>query len=56
MALQTSREAWERETTARNLLLLGQLRERRNEEMGWVVALIDELVRVSADKLPKSVV
>lgn len=56
MALQTSREAWERETTARNLSLLGQLRERRNEEMGWVVALIDELVRVSADKLPKSVV
>jgi hypothetical protein len=42
-ALGKVREAWEPETTARNLRLLRKARVTRGEEAGWVEALIESL-------------
>jgi hypothetical protein len=44
-ALAATREAWEPESTARNLRLIRETRERRGEAMGWPSELERELGR-----------
>jgi tetratricopeptide (TPR) repeat protein len=44
-ALAAVRESWEPETTARNLRLIGEAREQRNEALVWPRAIEDELNR-----------
>ncbi len=36
---------WEPETTARNLRLIREARERRNDDLAWPKAIEDELDR-----------
>jgi len=45
--LAAVREAWEPETTARNLRLIREARERRNERIEWANEIENELVRRS---------
>jgi tetratricopeptide (TPR) repeat protein len=42
-ALAAVRECWEPETTARNLRLIREARERRHDEIGWAVEIENEL-------------
>ena len=42
-ALASIREKWEPETTARNLRLIREARERRGESMPWAKKIEDEL-------------
>ena len=42
-ALAAVREPWEPETTARNLRLIREARERRGETVDWAKAVEDEL-------------
>jgi hypothetical protein len=44
-ALACVREAWEPETTARNLRLIREARERRQEQIPWAQEIEDELKR-----------
>ncbi|MDT5062341.1 MAG: hypothetical protein QOH63_2800 [Acidobacteriota bacterium] len=44
-ALASVREAWEPETTARNLRLIREARERRQEQIPWMQEIEDELKR-----------
>jgi tetratricopeptide (TPR) repeat protein len=44
-ALSAIREPWEAETTARNLRLIREARERRGEEVPWAARLEEELRR-----------
>jgi len=44
-ALASMRESWEPETTARNLRLIRQARERRGEPVTWVQEIENELER-----------
>lgn len=44
-ALAAVREKWEPETTARNLRLIREARERRGEDAAWIVELEGELQR-----------
>jgi hypothetical protein len=44
-SLAVVRESWEPETTARNLLLIREARERRNEASAWPKAIEEELAR-----------
>lgn len=44
-ALATVREPWEPDTTARNLRLIREARERRGEQLGWATALEQALLR-----------
>lgn len=44
-ALAAVRETWEPETTARNLRLIREARERRGEAPGWAKEIEDELTR-----------
>ncbi len=44
-ALAASREVWEPETTARNLRLIRESRERRDENSPWVKEIEEELVK-----------
>jgi hypothetical protein len=46
-ALAVVRESWEPETTARNLRLIREARERRNESLQWAAEIEGELVRRS---------
>ncbi len=46
-ALAAVRETWEPETTARNLRLIREARERRNERVEWPTEIENELVRRS---------
>ena len=46
-ALAAVREAWEPETTARNLRLIREARERRNERSEWPIEIENELGRRS---------
>jgi tetratricopeptide (TPR) repeat protein len=46
-ALAAMREPWEPETTARNLRLIREARERRNESLQWARAIEGELARRS---------
>jgi MAP3K TRAFs-binding domain len=43
-ALAASRESWERETTARNLRLIREARERRSQKSEWVKEIESELL------------
>jgi hypothetical protein len=43
-ALATSREKWERETTARNLRLIREARESRHQPSGWIKEIETELL------------
>jgi hypothetical protein len=45
-ALAAVREAWEPETTARNLSLILNARHGRGEDVDWLKEIIAELVRV----------
>jgi uncharacterized protein DUF4071 len=47
-ALAAVRESWEPESTANNLTLIRQARERRNDELPWAQVLEDELLRRAA--------
>jgi tetratricopeptide (TPR) repeat protein len=47
-ALAAVREKWEPETTARNLRLIGEARERRSETVAWAKAVEDTLARAAA--------
>jgi hypothetical protein len=42
-ALSVTRESWERETTARNLRLIREAREKRGEDLPWMKAVEEEL-------------
>lgn len=42
-ALAVARASWELETTARNLSLIGDMREGRGEDAAWIKALEDTL-------------
>ena len=42
-ALASVREPWEPESTARNLWLICQARERRGEEVGWMIEIEEAL-------------
>ncbi|THI85090.1 MAG: DUF4071 domain-containing protein [Nitrospira sp. CG24A] len=44
-ALAAVRESWEPETTARNLRLIREAREKRHEAMAWAIELENELSR-----------
>jgi hypothetical protein len=44
-ALSIIRERWEAETTARNLRLIREAREARNEALPWAKQIEDELTR-----------
>jgi MAP3K TRAFs-binding domain len=44
-AVASVREVWEPETTARNLRLIREARERRNEPLAWAKEIEDELMR-----------
>lgn len=44
-ALAAVREVWEPETTARNLRLIREARERRQEPLAWAKEIEDELLR-----------
>lgn len=44
-ALAVVREAWEPETTARNLRLIREARERRNESLDWYTEIEEALLR-----------
>jgi hypothetical protein len=44
-ALAAIREVWEPETTARNLRLIREARERRSENITWEKGIEDELMR-----------
>jgi hypothetical protein len=46
-ALASVRESWEPETTARNLRLIREARERRNEPVEWANEIENELTRRS---------
>ena len=46
-ALAVVREAWEPETTARNLRLIREARERRGDAPPWAKEIEDELTRRS---------
>jgi len=46
-ALVVVRESWEPETTARNLRLIHEAREKRNESIQWSKGIEDELERRS---------
>ena len=46
-ALASVREAWEPETTARNLRLIREARERRGERVAWAGAIEEALVEAS---------
>ncbi len=46
-ALAAVRETWEPETTARNLRLICEARERRGEAIGWANKMVQELQRRS---------
>jgi hypothetical protein len=46
-ALAAVREPWEPETTARNLRLIGEARERRRETVTWAREVEDALTRAS---------
>lgn len=46
-ALAAVREAWEPETTARNLRLIRNARHGRGEDVGWLEEILAELVRVT---------
>lgn len=48
-ALAAVREVWEPETTARNLRLIREARERRQEPLGWAKEIEDELLRRAGD-------
>lgn len=45
--LAAVREVWEPETTARNLRLIREARERRNERIEWPIEIENELERRS---------
>lgn len=47
-ALDAVRETWEPETTARNLRLIREARQRRGEDLGWAKAMEEELGRKAA--------
>jgi hypothetical protein len=44
-ALASIREPWEPESTARNLRLIREARERRGEDVKWMVAIEEDLRR-----------
>ena len=44
-ALASVRESWEPESTARNLRLIREARERRGEDVEWIVAIEEDLYR-----------
>jgi MAP3K TRAFs-binding domain len=46
-ALAAMREAWEPETTARNLRLIREARQRRDEQVPWATEIEDALLRRS---------
>ena len=46
-ALALVRESWEPETTARNLRLIREIREQRNETMPWAKPIEEELERAA---------
>jgi tetratricopeptide (TPR) repeat protein len=49
-ALAVVREAWEPETTARNLRLIREAREKRKIDVGWIADVEAELGRAAAAK------
>jgi hypothetical protein len=51
-ALALIREPWEAETTARNLRLIREARERRGEPTGWIREVEEALARASATPDP----
>jgi len=51
-ALANVRERWEPETTARNLRLIREARERRNERVAWAAEIEDALARRAAPPPP----
>jgi hypothetical protein len=51
-AIMALREGWEAHSTAKNLRLLRQARERRGEDAGWVRQLEETLVRRGDAKSP----
>jgi hypothetical protein len=48
-ALSVVREPWEPETTARNLRLIREARERRHEDVSWVKEVEEELIRATKE-------
>jgi hypothetical protein len=46
-ALANVRETWEPETTARNLRLIAEARERRNDPVAWATEIEETLLRKS---------
>ena len=44
-SLASIREVWEPETTARNLKLIREVREKRNEKINWADEIEKELKR-----------
>jgi hypothetical protein len=52
-ALASIREPWEPETTVRNLRLIREARERRQEEVPWAKEIEDELMR-KAEEMEKA--
>lgn len=51
-ALAAIREPWEAETTARNLRLIREARDRRNEAVPWAKEMEDELMKRAAPSAP----
>jgi len=49
-ALARLREVWEAETTARNLRLIREAREKRGEDTGWLKEIEDALLEAAAGK------
>ena len=52
-ALASIREHWEPETTVRNLRLIREAREKRQEEVPWAKEIEGELMR-KAEEMEKS--
>jgi hypothetical protein len=51
-ALAHQRELWEPETTARNLGLIRDARQRRGDDVGWLTNIEEQLIRASGTAQP----
>jgi hypothetical protein len=51
-ALALARAGWNLETTARNLRLIGEMREGRGEDVGWIHQIAQSLEAVAARLAP----
>jgi tetratricopeptide (TPR) repeat protein len=49
-ALTEIREKWEPESTARNIKIIIDAREKRNEEVEWIKEIYSELIKASTNK------